>query len=76
MEKHIMRLSYSLCLLCAVLAVITRCLSALSLPASLFAGATGNVYAIGYHSFMDGVMLFFMTTVATAGSAWVKKNIS
>ncbi|HSY57999.1 MAG TPA: hypothetical protein VK795_00490 [Terriglobales bacterium] len=76
MEKHIMRLSYSLCLLCAVLAVIARVLAALNLPSALFTGVSGNPGAIGYHSFMDGVILFFMTTVATAGFAWVKKNAS
>ena len=32
MEKHIMRLSYGLCLLSAALALITRILSALNVP--------------------------------------------
>jgi hypothetical protein len=76
MEKHIMRISYTLCLLCAVLAIIARILTALNLPSTLFTGLPGNPNAIGYHSFMDGVILFFMTTVATAGYAWVKKNVS
>jgi hypothetical protein len=71
MEKHIMRLSYGLCLLCAVLALIARALTALSLPSVIF---PGNPNGVGYHSFMDGVILFFMTTVATACFAWVKKN--
>jgi hypothetical protein len=71
MEKQIMRLSYWLCLLCAVLALITRCLIALNFPATLFLGRPG---AIGYHAFVDGVTLFFMTTVATACYAWVKNR--
>ncbi|MGH9744677.1 MAG: hypothetical protein ACRD59_01030 [Candidatus Acidiferrales bacterium] len=71
MEKQIMRLSYGLCLLCAVLAVVTRCLQALNLYAALFAG---RPYSIGYHSFLDGAILFFMTTVATACFVWVKKE--
>jgi hypothetical protein len=71
MEKLVMRLSYYLCLLCAVLAIVARCLEALSVSAKLFAGR-GN--AIGYHAFMDGVILFFMLCVATACSAWVKKE--
>jgi hypothetical protein len=30
--------------------------------------------AVSYHSFMDGVMLFFMTSVTTAAYVWVKKQ--
>jgi hypothetical protein len=71
MEKLVMRLSYYLCLLCAVLAIITRCLEALSVSARLFASRPN---AIGYHAFLDGVILFFMICVATACSAWVKRE--
>jgi hypothetical protein len=72
MEKHIMRLSYGLCLLCALLALITRCLMALNMPAVMFPGR-GNS-AVSYHAFMDGVILFFMTSVTTAAYVWVKKQ--
>lgn len=72
MEKHIMRLSYALCLLCAALALITRVLSALNLPAVIFAGS--GMSAVSYHSFMDGVILFFMTSVTIAAYVWVKKQ--
>jgi len=72
MEKHIMRLSYGLCLLCAVLALITRGLSALNVPSVMFTGS--GIYALSYHAFMDGVMLFFMTSVTTAAYVWVKKQ--
>ena len=72
MEKHIMRVSYGLCLLCAVLALITRCLAALNTPALIFT-RSGN-YAIGYHAFVDGVLLFFMTSLTTAAYIWVKKK--
>jgi hypothetical protein len=72
MEKHIMRVSYGLCLLCAVLALITRCLIALKMPAQIF--ASGGNYAIGYHAFIDGVFLFFMTSLTTAAYVWVKKQ--
>jgi phosphate starvation-inducible membrane PsiE len=58
MEKHIMRVSYGLCLLCAVLALITRGLIALKMPAQIF--TRGGNYAIGYHAFVDGVLLFFI----------------
>ena len=72
MEKHIMRLSYGLCLLCAALALITRVLSALTVPALIF--PSSGMSAVSYHSFVDGVMLFFMTSVTTAAYVWVKKQ--
>lgn len=72
MEKHIMRLSYGLCLLCAVLALIMRRLTAFNLPAIMFAGNAG---AISYHAFMDGVILLFMTTLATAAYIITKKQL-
>jgi phosphate starvation-inducible membrane PsiE len=72
MEKHIMRASYGLCLLSAALALITRILSALNVPAALFAGS--GMSAVSYHSFVDGVILFFMTSLTTASYVWVKKQ--
>jgi hypothetical protein len=72
MEKHIMRLSYGLCLLSAVLALITRCLMALSIPAQIFTRSANS--AIGYHAFVDGVFLFCMTSLTTAAYVWVKKQ--
>jgi hypothetical protein len=72
MEKHIMRVSYGLCLLCAVLALVTRTLSALGVPAVIFPDS--GISAVSYHSFVDGVILFFMTTVSTAAYVWVKKQ--
>jgi len=72
MEKHIMRVSYGLCLLSAVLALITRCLIALNIPAQIF--TRGGNFAIGYHAFVDGVVLFFMTSLTTAAYVWVKKQ--
>jgi hypothetical protein len=67
-----MRLSYGLCLLSAGLALITRILSALNVPSVIFLGS--GMSAVSYHSFMDGVMLFFMTSVTTAAYVWVKKQ--
>ena len=72
MEKHIMRVSYGLCLLSAVLALITRVLSALNVPSVIFPGS--GMSAVSYHSFMDGVILFFMTSLTTAAYVWVKKQ--
>ena len=72
MEKHVMRLSYGLCLVSAALALITRILSALNVPSIIFPGS--GISAVSYHSFMDGVILFFMTSVTTAAYVWVKKQ--
>jgi hypothetical protein len=35
---------------------------------------TGRTLPIGYHSFMDGVLLFFMVTLASAGVVFVDKR--
>jgi hypothetical protein len=72
MEKLVMRLSYWLCLLCAVLALISRSLAALNLPSVAF--VSSGVSAVSYHSFVDGVILFFMTSLATAAWVWVKQQ--
>jgi hypothetical protein len=72
MEKYIMRVSYGLCLLSAALALITRGLSALNVPAVLFKGS--GMAAISYHAFIDGVIVFFMTSLTTAAHVWVKKQ--
>lgn len=72
MEKRVMRLSYGLCLLSAALALVTRILSALNVPSVIFPGSV--ISAVSYHSFMDGAILFFMTSVTTAAYVWVKKQ--
>ena len=72
MEKLVMRLSYWLCLLCALLALITRGLAALNLPSVAFPGGGAN--SVSYHSFVDGVILFFLTGATTAAWVWVKKQ--
>jgi len=71
MEKLVSRLSFWLCCLCAVLAIITRFLNALGRPDTIL---QNGVNPIGYHSFMDGVLLFTMISLATAGFAYVKRN--
>lgn len=72
MEKLVMRLSYWLCLLCALLALITRGLAALNLPSMAF--PSSGVNAVSYHSFVDGVVVFFMVGLTTAAWVWVKKQ--
>jgi len=72
MEKLVMRVSYLLCLLCAILALVFRALAAINLPAVVF--VSSGVSAVSYHSFVDGVILFFMTSVTTAAWVWVKQQ--
>jgi len=71
MEKLLARLSYWLCFLCAALAIITRLLNAWGAPASLLQGRNNP---IGYHSFMDGVLLFTMTSITAACFAYFSRK--
>ncbi|MGA8224392.1 MAG: hypothetical protein WB780_22290 [Candidatus Acidiferrales bacterium] len=71
MEKILSRLSFWLCCVCAVFAIISRVLNAWGLPSSFL---LERVNPIGYHSFMDGVLLFTMISIATACFAYVKRN--
>jgi uncharacterized membrane protein len=71
MAKLIMRVSYLLCLLCGVVALVMRIVAAFSGTALFFAGRT---LPIGYHSFMDGVLLFFTLTLASAAVAFIDQR--
>jgi hypothetical protein len=71
MAKLFMRGCWMLCLLNGMLAVITRVLASVGSVASVFAGKS---LPIGYHAFMDGALLFFMLTVASASVAFVDKR--
>jgi hypothetical protein len=71
MEKHIMRWSYWLGVVCVVLAIVTRFLNTLGLPTMLLQ-TRGN--SISYRSFVDGALLFLITSIATAGFAWFKRQ--
>jgi hypothetical protein len=71
MEKQLSRLSFWLCCIFAILAIITRVMDAWGLPASF---PQNKINPIGYHSFMDGVMLFTLLSVAVACFTYVKRN--
>ena len=71
MAKLIMRISYMLCVLCGVLALGARIVATFVGTSTLF---SGHVLPIGYHSFMDGVLLFFMLTLASASVEFVDKR--
>ena len=71
MAKLVMRISFLLCLVCGVLAVICRIAAAFNPNALIL---SGHSLPIGYHSFMDGVLLFFMLTLASGAVAFIEKQ--
>jgi hypothetical protein len=68
---QIMRWSYWLGIICVVLAVVTRILNALGTPTVLLQ-TRGN--SISFRSFVDGALLFLLTSIATAGFAWFRQQ--
>ena len=71
MEKQIMRSSYWLGVACVVLAVVTRILNILGLSTVLLQ-TRGN--PISYRTFVDGASLLLITSIATAGFVWFKRQ--
>lgn len=71
MAKLVMRASYYLCVLCAVLALITRILASVGSVAAAF---VGRALPIGYHAFMDGVFLFLALVLASASVVFIDKH--
>jgi hypothetical protein len=71
MVKLFMRGSWMLCLLNGMLAVVTRLLASVGSVSALFSGRS---LPIGYHAFMDGALLFFMLTVASASVEFIDKR--
>lgn len=72
MEKHIIQWGYWLGVVCVVLAVVTRGLNVLGVVNLL----TGRGNPIGYRSFLDGALLFFLAAIATSAYAWFKTHKS
>ena len=62
MEKYIIKVSYWLGILCVVLSLLARGFNILG-PDTLHFYNKGN--PVGYNSFLDGAVLFFLTTIAT-----------
>jgi len=71
MEKHIMRWSYWLGLICVLLAVVTRILNSLGLSTTLLQ-IRGD--SISFRTFVNGALLFLLTSIATAGFIWFKRQ--
>jgi hypothetical protein len=66
-----MRISFLLCLISVICALITRILAAVGSSAMFF---SSRALPIGYHSFVDGVIIFFMLTLASASVAFIEKR--
>jgi hypothetical protein len=71
MERHIMLWSYWLGVVCVVLTVATRFLNTLGLPTMLLQ-TRGN--PISPRTFLDGALLLLITSIATAGYIWFKRQ--
>jgi len=71
MEKHIMRWSYWLGVICAALAVLTRLLNAMGLSSTLLQ-TRGDSFS--FRTFLNAALLFLITSIATAGSIWFKRQ--
>lgn len=69
MEKHIMQWSYWLGVLCVLLALVTRILNSLGLPTTLLQ-TRGD--PVSFRTFVNGAMLFLVTSIATTGFVWFK----
>lgn len=73
MEKHIIRWSYFLGVLALALALVTRAMDVVA-PSMNVIRTRGD--SIGYRAFMNGALLFFITTIASACYAWFKSQSS
>jgi len=73
LDKQICKVSYWIGLLCTVIAIITRGLTMIGVMAGPLAGggAFGRI-PLSYKSFLDGAMLFFLMSIASAVGMWAK----
>ena len=73
LDKQICKVSYWLGLLCTVIAIITRGLTMIGVMAGPLAGGgvVGRI-PLSYKSFLDGAMLFFLMSIASAVGMWAK----
>jgi len=67
MEKHIITWSYWLGMVSVILAILGRGLDVLGSNAFNFL-TKGN--SVGYWTFRDGAILFFLIAIATASYSW------
>jgi hypothetical protein len=72
MEKHIIRYSYWLGVLSVLLALLMRVFNILGLWSLAVISTRGA--SIGYRTFLNGAVLFFLTAIATASYVWFKSQ--
>jgi hypothetical protein len=73
MEKHIMRWSYWLGVACVALAIVARILNAFGLPVTIME-TRGN--SISFATFLQGAILFLITSIASSGFLLSKRQNS
>jgi len=74
MEKQLGTVAYWIGVASAVVAVITRLLTAIGV--FVFPAATSGRIPISYRSFLDGALLFFVMAIASSAAMWVKQQRS
>jgi hypothetical protein len=72
MEKHIMRWSYWLGLVCVVLAAVTRILNTLGLSTTVLLQTRGN--PVSPRTFLEAATPLLLTSIATASFTWFKRQ--
>lgn len=73
MEKHILRWSYWLGVICVALAIVARILNMTGLSTILIP-TRGN--PVSFRSFVDGSIILLLTSIASTGFLWFKKQNS
>lgn len=73
MEKHILRWSYWLGLICVLMAIVTRILNVLGVS-TMLVQTRGN--PVSFRTFVNGALLFLLTSIATSGFIWFKRQNS
>jgi hypothetical protein len=71
MEKYILKVSYWLGIICAVLAIVTRVASSLGFE---MVSLNTRGHSIDYHSLLDAALLFLFIAMASAGYASFKSR--
>jgi hypothetical protein len=71
MEKHILRWSYWGGLICVLMAIVTRILNVLGVS-TMLVQTRGN--PVSFRTFVNGALLFLLTSIATSGFIWSKRQ--
>ena len=71
MEKYILKVSYWLGIICAIVAIVMRASSSLGFE---FVQLNTRGHSIDYHSLLDAALLFLFIAMASAGYASFKSR--